>query len=79
MGDLLLLGFLYVRLRVLALEDDGQSGDGLPLPPGHQVLVKLMLGSELGGGSGFVGRFQDDPGRKRRNVVSSWALLSASV
>ena len=60
LGDLLLLGFLEVRLRVLALENDGQFGGGFLLPFRHEIRVKLMVGRALGDGPGFFKCFEDD-------------------
>ena len=58
--DFLFLGFLSLSLRVFALEDNGQFGNGFLLPFGHQVRVKLMLGCQLGDGLGFAQGFQDN-------------------
>jgi hypothetical protein len=71
LGDFLLLGFLDVRLRIFALEDDGQFGDGFLFPLGDQVWVKLMLGSNLGDGLGFFERFQDDLGLESSGILFS--------
>jgi len=69
LSDLLLLGFQGLCLHVLALEDNGQFGDGFLLPLGDQVRVKLMLGSDLGDGLGFFERFQDDLGLESGRIL----------
>lgn len=69
--DFLFLGFLRLSLRVFTLEDDGQFGDGLLLPLGHQVRMKLMLGSQLGDGLSFAQSFQDDLGLEGRRILLS--------
>lgn len=71
LGDFLLLGFLFLGLRVLALEDNSKFGDGFRLPRGHWVGMEPMLGGNLGDGIGFFGCFQNDLGLEGGTVLFS--------
>ena len=71
LGDFLLLGFLKVRLRIFALEDDGQFSDGFLLSLGPQVRMDLMVGGDLGDSLGFFQGFQDDLGLESSRILFS--------
>ena len=79
LSDFLFLRLLRLALCAFALKDNGQFGDSFLLPFGHQVRMKLMLGSQLGDGLGFSQGFQNDLGLENRRILFSGSTGSETA